>query len=128
MGTEIERTYLAPETRADAIRYLTRTGNADVLEALGLVVDPVAAERSAAKARAMLNGHGPAPRTPSPARRGYCPICNNKLPGYGVCRRSKQCREAAQERGEEASPYACPVHHTQLRWGNCAECRAGGAQ
>jgi hypothetical protein len=58
MSTEIERTHLAPETRADAIRYLTRTGNTDVLEALGLVADPVAAERSRAKARAMFNGHG----------------------------------------------------------------------
>jgi len=36
MGTEIERTHLVPETRDAAIRYLTRTGNADVLEALGL--------------------------------------------------------------------------------------------
>lgn len=59
MGTEIERTHLAPATRADAIRYLERTGNADVLEALGLVVDPIAVERTAAKARAMLNGHNP---------------------------------------------------------------------
>jgi hypothetical protein len=61
MSTEIERTFLPPETRDAAIRYLERTGNADVMEALGLVVDLVAAERSAAKARAMLNGHGPAP-------------------------------------------------------------------
>lgn len=59
--TQLARPSEDPETRAAAARYLTRTGNADLLEALGLVVDPVAAERSAAKARAMLNGHGPAP-------------------------------------------------------------------
>jgi hypothetical protein len=59
MGTKIERTHLPPETRADAIRYLSRTGNADVLEALGLVADPVAEERSRAKALAEMNAHKP---------------------------------------------------------------------
>ena len=107
MGTEIERTHLAPATRADAIRYLTRTGNADVLEALGLVVDPVAAERSAAKARAMFNGHN-LPAVREAERPGYCPICSNKMPGHGVCRRSNACREAARQQGASASPYQCP--------------------
>ena len=39
-----------PETRAAAVRYLERTGNADVAVILGLVEDPVAAERAREKA------------------------------------------------------------------------------
>lgn len=39
-----------PETRAAAVRYLERTGNLDVAMALGLVDDPVAAERARQKA------------------------------------------------------------------------------
>lgn len=85
------------ETRAAAVRYLKRTGNADVLEALGLVADPVAEERGRAKALAELKNKRMSP-APGPARAGYCPICQNKLPGHGVCRRSTRCREVAAQR------------------------------
>lgn len=95
IGTEIDRGYLTPETRSAAARYLTRSGNADVLEALGLTPDPIAEERSAAKARAMLNGKAAGPIPAGQTRPGYCVLCNNKLPGHGVCRRTKRCREAA---------------------------------
>lgn len=39
-----------PETRAAALRYLERTGNLDVATILGLVDDPIAAERAREKA------------------------------------------------------------------------------
>jgi biotin synthase-related radical SAM superfamily protein len=39
MGTRLSRGDLAPDTRADAASYLTRTGNADLLPILGLVGD-----------------------------------------------------------------------------------------
>jgi hypothetical protein len=94
LSTQLDRTHLPEETRADAISYLTRSGNADVLEALGLVADPIAAERSRAKALAGLNAKAPASR-PAADRPGYCVHCNNKLPGHGVCRRGKRCREDA---------------------------------
>jgi len=93
MQTQIDRGYLAPETRAAAIRYITRTGNADVLEALGLVADPVAAERTAAKARAMFNGHNLPPLEP-----GRCPVCDHRLASHGGCNRRKACRKATHER------------------------------
>jgi hypothetical protein len=114
--TQIDRGYLAPETRTAATRYLTRTDNADLLPILGLVGGPGPAERTQAKALAAA------------VRPGFCPTCQNKLPGHGVCRRSKACREAARERGEPASPYLCPVHSVHLRWGKCSECAAGGAR
>ncbi len=95
MPTQLDRTYLPEATRADAISYLTRTGNADLLEALGLAADPIAAERSAAKGRAMLYGHATGPLPAGETRAGYCVRCNNKLPGHGVCKRTKRCREAA---------------------------------
>lgn len=98
MATEIDRGYLPPEIRAAATAYLTRSGNADLLPILGLTPDPVAAEMSAAKAKGMLRGHG----LPSARARGVCPICQNKLPGHGVCRKRQACREAARERGESA--------------------------
>lgn len=93
MSTEIERTHLPPETRAAAISYLTRTGNTDIMVALGLAPDPVAEEKSAAKARAMLNGHGGAS---IPA--GYqCGVCNGPLPSNGICRKTNRCRAAERE-------------------------------
>lgn len=123
--TRIGVSYLDPEVKAAARRYLIGSGNADMLIPLGLVDDPIAAERNQAKAAAQMHGKEPKP-LPTPARPGYCPICQNKLPGHGACRRSGRCREAARERGEPASPYLCPVHHVQLRWGKCAECGPDG--
>lgn len=69
MQTEIERPYLDPATRAAATAYLTRTGNADLLEILGLA------------------GEQPKPR-------GNCPVCGNGLASHGGCNRRKACREA----------------------------------
>lgn len=99
--TRIGVSYLDPEVKAAATRFLERSGNADMLIPLGLVDDPIAAERNQAKAAAQMHGKEPKP-LPTPARSGFCPICQNKLPGYGVCRRSGKCREAARERGENA--------------------------
>ena len=63
--------------RADAAAYLTRTGNADLIEVLGLA--------------------DPAPAVP--VERGTCPICGNRLPSHGVCRKRLTCRAAAREQG-----------------------------
>lgn len=74
-----------PETLAAAARYLTRTGNADVLEILGLA-DP----------------------TPEPVDPGTCGICNNPLPKLGICRRSQLCREKAPALSEAKRRAARP--------------------
>lgn len=73
--TQLGITHLADETQAAATRYLTRTDNADLLPILGL--------------------GDPAP-TVVP---GNCPICGNRLPSHGVCRRREACREAARAAG-----------------------------
>lgn len=84
LTTELARPSDDPGTQAKAIVYLWRTGNLDLLAALGL--------------DAALNARrGPA--KPKPTR---CPICDNKLPKHGVCRKRQACREAARERGEIA--------------------------
>jgi hypothetical protein len=75
--TIIGVSHLDAVMRADAIRYLKRKGCADLLPILGLA---------------------DAPAKPKPAT-GKCPICGNKLPGHGVCRRRGTCREAARKRG-----------------------------
>jgi ribosomal protein S14 len=80
MGTQIDRGYLPPETVADATSYLTRTGNADLLPILGLGDDPKVVKRAT----------------------GDCPICGNKLPSHGVCRKRQTCRKAARELGVPA--------------------------
>lgn len=91
--TEIDRGYLAPETRADAASYLTRTGNADLLPILGLTGDPEAAQAQQAKARALLGGRAAPPMPP-----GYrCGVCRNRLPTTGACRRSGRCRVVLAE-------------------------------
>lgn len=77
VSTHLDGSYLTPETRAAAGRYLIRSGNADVLVILGLAHDPEAIKR------------------PGIAPGGDCPLCGNRLPSHGVCRRSGRCREAA---------------------------------
>jgi hypothetical protein len=54
------------QTRAEVIAYLDRTGNADLIEILGLAVDA-----------------GPA----------VCPACKKRPPRSGVCRRLAACRQ-----------------------------------
>lgn len=94
LGVNLDKPYAQqPETRAAAVRFLERSGNTDVAEALGLVEDPIAAARSRAKAAAELHGKGV---------NGVCPICGNGLPSHGVCRRREGCREAARARGLQA--------------------------
>lgn len=65
-----------PETRAAAVRVLTRTGNADLLEILGLAE----------------------PTPPAPKPDGFC-AQGHQLPSHGVCRRSRQCRADANKAG-----------------------------
>ncbi|GEM_PF-5684462 len=78
--TKIDTTiHVSDATRAAAVRVLTRTGNADLLVVLGLD----------AGARPVL---GP----------GDCDTCGNRLPGHGVCRRTRQCRDGAG--GAECRP------------------------
>lgn len=76
-----------PETAAAAARFIVRTREdcAELLMALGLAHDPQAIQRG-----------------PEIAPGGDCPICGNKLPAHGVCRRSNRCRESARARGESA--------------------------
>lgn len=59
----------ADDVRADATRYLTRTGNTDLLDVLGLVDAPAA-----------------------PPATQACPVCGKPPPWSGVCRRTKACR------------------------------------
>lgn len=81
LTTELGAPYARqPETLAAALRYLERSGNADVAEVLGLTGPPV--------------------ELPEPP--GDCPICGNRLPSHGVCRRREACRAVARERGESA--------------------------
>lgn len=77
--TDVDRTYLDPETRATASRYLQRTGNADIAVVLGLAEEVV---------------ENPLPK--------FCPACGKPVPSTGVCRRSRLCRvEARRLLGEE---------------------------
>lgn len=79
VATRLDRPYgQTPEAQAAALRYLRSSGNADVAEALGLVEPPIG--------------------LPEPL--GDCPICGNRLPSHGVCRRRETCRAAARARGE----------------------------
>jgi hypothetical protein len=70
-----------PKTRAAAIRVLTRTGNADLIEILGLTE--------------------PEPPAPAPPKGTHCPK-GHRLPSHGICRRSEDCRIAARQAGYEA--------------------------
>jgi len=101
--TDVDRSYLDPETKAAALQYLQRTGNADVAEALGLVVDPIAAARSRAKARWELSSTSPAPRAPVEVPPGHCPLCGNPIPKSGACRKRLVCREALVRAEVEAA-------------------------
>lgn len=57
-----------PETAAAATRYLTSTGNADLLPVLGLVDEPVAPATFVVR-----NG------------RSYCPRCDKRVGAGGYC-------------------------------------------
>lgn len=82
LGAQLDAPYgNTEETRIKAMWFTCRTGNRDPWEVLGLV--------------------GPEP-DPVPEPLGDCPICGNRLPSHGVCRRRETCREAARERGESA--------------------------
>lgn len=68
--TKIDTTiHVSDATRAAAVRVLTSTGNADLLDILGLDA-----------ARPAL----------SP---GDCDTCGIRLPAHGVCRRTQLCRD-----------------------------------
>lgn len=101
--TTLDRSYLDPETREAAKRYLQRTGNADVMEALGLVEDPIATERSRAKAQWELSSTSPVPRPPVDVPPGHCPLCGNRIPKTGVCRKRLVCRQARVRAEVEAA-------------------------
>ena len=83
--------------RADAVTYLERTGNSDLLPILGLVADPVAERARRAKA---LVDMGSKPWSQRAAGPGDCERCGNALPKSGVCRKTMRCRAAAAK--EEA--------------------------
>lgn len=89
MGTEMPVCRTDENVKADAIAYLTRTGNADILPILGLVADPVAVERALAKAKAGLNSKTVPPRAHD-RRAGagmFCPVCGRRTQADGRCRR-----------------------------------------
>jgi hypothetical protein len=101
-----------PGTQAKAIVYLWRTGNLDLLAVLGLDGE----RRPLVDGRRACSNCGNGVSRDGRCRRstcypgllaakqsvGDCPICGNRLPGHGVCRRRQACREAARERGESA--------------------------
>lgn len=71
MSTQLDRPYLHAGTRDAAVRFLTRTGNADLIDMLGLGDDP------------------------EPGERPDCPMCGrprqrDKQTGWRACQR-KQC-------------------------------------
>lgn len=81
LGTELDISHLAPETRAAAVRYLERSGNADVAEILGL------APATAPPGTVLVDGvtiHA---------------ACGRPMPKSGRCRQRQQCRD--QERGAQ---------------------------
>ena len=59
------------DVREAAVRYLTRTGRADLLDVLGLVEKP--------------------------KRPDVCPACGQSQPVSGVCRRKRACRTGVDE-------------------------------
>ncbi|GIE75776.1 hypothetical protein Aph02nite_17260 [Actinoplanes philippinensis] len=71
-----------PETRAAAVRVLTRTGNADLIEILGL---------------------DDTPPPPDPVRTGInmgggslrCSKCRQRTRADGICRRKTRCGESS---------------------------------
>lgn len=72
VATKLDRNRSADGAmRADARRYLERTGNADLVEILGLTRDDEGA--------------------------GFCPRCKKPLPKSGLCRRYNTCRKAPEE-------------------------------
>jgi hypothetical protein len=70
---QLDRSYLDQETRDAATRYLVRSGNGDVLVALGLAVE----------------------REPD-AEVELCSACGRPVPKSGVCRVGRQCRIDAE--------------------------------
>ena len=93
----------APETRAAAATYLRRTGNADLLPVLGLVVPAQAAARVPSARRRGAASPGVAERCPTCHqeidRRPKCPACGKPYsPGYRVCRRAP-CSAGPKARG-----------------------------
>jgi hypothetical protein len=86
------------EARVKATWYLVRTGNADLLQMLGLVADPVAEQ--ARKAKALVET-GQRPWSKRAATPGSCPLCGNRLPKSGVCRKTLRCREVAARKEVE---------------------------
>jgi hypothetical protein len=80
LQTDLDRSYLDPEVRAAALRVLTRTGNTDVAEILGLAA-PTAPEGGV-----LVDG------------RVHCAACRYPMPRSGQCRRMRQCRVGAADR------------------------------
>lgn len=83
LGVNLDKAYAQqPETQAAALRFLQRTGNADVAAALGLV-----------DAEPEPEGLPDAYRTPS----GYfaCRVCKRRTRTDGVCRRADCHRGSA---------------------------------
>lgn len=102
MQTKLDRGTVDDTTRADAAAFLIRTGNADVLEILGLP-EPVL-EVDPDQPPADPKPDPPAVRAPLRLPHGAkCPNCANPVPRTGVCRRGKRCKEAAGPAANKAS-------------------------
>lgn len=69
IATHLDGSYLAPETRAAAGRYLIQSGNADLLVVLGLAVD-----------------------VPDETSVELHSTCGRPMPKAGRCRQARQCR------------------------------------
>lgn len=94
LTTQLARPTDDPATTVRATWYVVRTGNADVLTALGLGTPALHAALGVTDEPAR-------PAADKPVL-GDCPVCGNQPPGHGVCRRRETCREAARARGWSA--------------------------
>lgn len=88
--TKLPLSHTDERTRAKAIARVREESDPEyLLAALGLVPDPIAEAKTAAKAQAMFWGHS-ALKEPRPD----CPVCGRQVHSHGGCNRSKACREA----------------------------------
>lgn len=86
--TELARPTDDPNARADAIRYLTRTGNTDLIEILGLDNAPARGMNLPKGIKHLGKHERPTPGHTMRNGKAYCTICKRQTRADGICRRS----------------------------------------